>query len=519
METGKEVVNINLANIIPNRFQPRISFDEEALNELATSIKMYGIIQPLILRPLGDKYEIIAGERRYKAATIAGLTEVPAILVNLDDQTSAELAIIENIQRKDLTAIEEAKSFQKLLDLGNYTQDQLATKMGKSQSAIANKLRLLNLIPEVQEALMNNLISERHARSLLQLKDNPDKQKEILNRITTERLTVKDTDTIIKTMLGGENMNNNMINSPIPEQPINNNSIQTVETTPMVDISNINTNPNLTPIDNIMNSSISAPIEQPNMVQPEVTMQNNEQQNINQPEETMLNVAQPNAVPSNIEPQNNEQQNIEINNVEPLNMEQQPIEQPNIMPTIETPTNDIPNLNNDTFNLSQISDPNMAIPTTPQNNEPPTTMDFSTFLATTQINHKEEAPTQSTTNTQEQPATSEFDSLLQVEEKPEEKPEDTTPQPQFAPINAPTNVYFPDLEKEPANMSFANPFAQSTAPVETPTATDITNAINETKETIKKLETMGYKITSEESDLPDSYKITITIKKDTMPTT
>lgn len=516
METGKEVVKINLANIIPNRFQPRISFDEEALNELATSIKMYGIIQPLILRPLGDKYEIIAGERRYKAATIAGLTEVPAILVNLDDQTSAELAIIENIQRKDLTAIEEAKSFQKLLDLGNYTQDQLATKMGKSQSAIANKLRLLNLIPEVQEALMNNLISERHARSLLQLKDNPDKQKEILNRITTERLTVKDTDAIIKTMLGGDNMNNNIINNPIPEQPINNNPLPTIESTPMVDVSNINPTPNLTSIDNIMNSSISAPIEQPNMVQPEVTMQNNEQQNFAQP---------------NIETQNIEQPNIEINsleqpneNIEQVNMAQPTIEQPNVMPTIEqqnvTPTTDIPNLNNDTFNLSQISDPNMAIPTTPQNNEPPTTMDFSTFLATTEINHKEENPNQpNNNNTQEQPATSEFDSLLQVEEKPEEQPEDTTPQPQFAPINAPTNVYFPDLEKEPANMSFANPFAQSTAPVETPPATDITNAINETKETIKKLETMGYKVTSEESDLPDSYKITITIKKDTMPTT
>ena len=117
METGKEVVKINLNNIIPNRFQPRISFDEEALNELANSIKMYGILQPLILRPLGDKYEIIAGERRYKAATIAGLSEVPAILVNLDDKTSAELAIIENIQRKDLSAIEEAKSYSKLLDL------------------------------------------------------------------------------------------------------------------------------------------------------------------------------------------------------------------------------------------------------------------------------------------------------------------------------------------------------------------------------------------------------------------
>lgn len=146
MEVGKEVIKVRLSSIIPNRFQPRLAFNEDELNELASSIKMYGILQPLILRPIGDKYEIIAGERRYKAATIAGLTEVPAILVNLDDQTSAELAIIENIQRKDLTAIEEAKSYKKLLDLGNLTQDQLAAKMGKKQSTIANKLRLLNLV-------------------------------------------------------------------------------------------------------------------------------------------------------------------------------------------------------------------------------------------------------------------------------------------------------------------------------------------------------------------------------------
>ena len=135
---------------------------------------------------LGSKYEIIAGERRYKAATLAGLTEVPAIVGSMDDQTSAELALIENIQRKDLSAIEEAKSYKKILDMGNFTQDELAKRMGKSQSTIANKMRLLALTNEVQVALMNNLISERHARCLLQIKDE-DKQKEVLNKIITEK--------------------------------------------------------------------------------------------------------------------------------------------------------------------------------------------------------------------------------------------------------------------------------------------------------------------------------------------
>lgn len=201
MKMNKEVVMVRLSDIIPNRFQPRLTFDEEALNELANSIKEHGIIQPLILRDLGSKYEIIAGERRYKAATIAGLTEVPAIIGSMDDQTSAELALIENIQRKDLSAIEEAKSYKKILDMGNFTQEQLAKRMGKGQSTIANKMRLLALTNEVQVALMNNLISERHARCLLQIKDE-DLQKEVLNKIISERMNVRDTDDYIKNLLG-----------------------------------------------------------------------------------------------------------------------------------------------------------------------------------------------------------------------------------------------------------------------------------------------------------------------------
>lgn len=201
MKMNKEVVMVRISDIIPNRFQPRLTFDEEALNELANSIKEHGIIQPLILRDLGSKYEIIAGERRYKASQIAGLTEVPAIVGSMDDQTSAELALIENIQRKDLSAIEEAKSYKIILDMGRFTQEELAKRMGKSQSTVANKMRLLSLTNEVQVALMNNLISERHARCLLQIKDE-DKQKEVLNKIITERMNVRDTDDYIKNMLG-----------------------------------------------------------------------------------------------------------------------------------------------------------------------------------------------------------------------------------------------------------------------------------------------------------------------------
>jgi len=214
MEESKEIRQIPVEEIIPNRFQPRINFDETALNELANSIKQYGIVQPLVLRPLGDKYEIIAGERRYKAANIAGLSVVPAIVTDMDDDTSAEVALVENVQRRDLSSIEEAKSYKNMLDRGNLTQDELAKRMGLSQSTIANKLRLLNLSTEVQTALMQGKISERHARALLAITDK-DKQVEWLNRIINERLTVRQLDLAIKDDLAEKSIEKNDEDVPI----------------------------------------------------------------------------------------------------------------------------------------------------------------------------------------------------------------------------------------------------------------------------------------------------------------
>lgn len=195
----KEIIEVSLDDIIPNRFQPRLSFDEDELNGLAKSIRQHGIIQPLVLRKVGNKYEIIAGERRFKASFIAGLTKVPAIIIDLNDNESAEVAIVENIQRKNLSALEEAKSYKKLLDRGYLTQEELAGRMGKTQGAISNKLRLLNLSDEVQEALLNNEISERHARSLLKV-DNKEDQVELLRTIIRERLNVRDTDRLIDSL-------------------------------------------------------------------------------------------------------------------------------------------------------------------------------------------------------------------------------------------------------------------------------------------------------------------------------
>lgn len=277
MNTEQNILQVAIEDIIPNRFQPRLAFDEEGLKELSESIKQHGIIQPLVLRRLGDKYEIIAGERRYKAATMAGLRKVPAIISNIDDNQSAEIALVENIQRRNLTPIEEAKSYKNLLDRGYMTQEQLAEKMGVSQSSIANKLRLLNLVPEVQDALLQERISERHARSLLALPK--EEQAEWLQKILNKRLTVRQLDLEIK-KAKGEMVEDVPLVSPKPniEEIMNNaTDINKIEvesektvTPPVSEENNIQREPNVIPNkffnfleDEAANMSMDLPQPQP----------------------------------------------------------------------------------------------------------------------------------------------------------------------------------------------------------------------------------------------------------------
>ncbi len=198
----KNILEVSVKDIIPNRYQPRMNFDEESLNDLAESIKQFGIIQPLVVRKKEDKYEIIAGERRYKAALQAGLSTVPVILSALNEEQTAEVTLSENIQRKNLSVIEEAKSLKNLLDRGYLTQEQLASKMGLSQRAIVDKLQLLELDEEVQQALLNEKISERHARTLLKLEK--EEQKKWLEKIINDRLTVRDLEVELKKIKNGE---------------------------------------------------------------------------------------------------------------------------------------------------------------------------------------------------------------------------------------------------------------------------------------------------------------------------
>ena len=227
-ENKDQVVYLYLDDIIPNRFQPREIFDEKALKELAVSIKEHGVIQPIIVRNVNGKYEIIAGERRYKASALAGLTKIPAIIRDLDDKESSKVALLENLQRKNLTPIEEARTYQKILEIDEMTQEDLAKTMGKSQSAVANKLRLLSLPDEIQNAILKEQISERHARALLNIPETQ-KQIEMLNKIVNNKMSVRAVEEEIKNEYQKEeipteevNTINNSIEIPSPNLFINN---------------------------------------------------------------------------------------------------------------------------------------------------------------------------------------------------------------------------------------------------------------------------------------------------------
>lgn len=195
--------NIHISSIEANPYQPRTKFDEEALNELAQSIKTYGLIQPVTVRPVGNgKYQLISGERRFRAAQIAGLTEIPAFVRTVDDAQSIQMALVENIQRADLNAIEIAMSYQMLIDECHFTQEELGAKVGKTNTTISNYLRLLKLSTPVQVAVRDNQISMGHARALVAVEDET-LQAKLVQQIVKDNLSVRQTETLVKKALEG----------------------------------------------------------------------------------------------------------------------------------------------------------------------------------------------------------------------------------------------------------------------------------------------------------------------------
>ena len=199
--TDVQVLQVPLSKIVPNPYQPRKEFESEALSELADSIRQYGVLQPLLVAPgKGDTYILIAGERRLRASTMAGLGTVPVIVSEYTSQQIAEIALIENLQRKDLHYLEEAEGYEKLVSTFHLTQESMAIRVGKKQSTIANKLRLLCLPVSVRKKLQDSDLTERHARVLLKL-ENEDLQKTVLQKVLKGNLNVRQTEALVKKTL------------------------------------------------------------------------------------------------------------------------------------------------------------------------------------------------------------------------------------------------------------------------------------------------------------------------------
>lgn len=194
---GEKLVNIT--KVEPNREQPRKNFDEEALDELAESIKQFGLLQPILVQDKKTYYEIIAGERRWRAAKKAGLKEIPVIIKNLTEQEIVEISLIENIQREDLNPIEEAQAYKRLLTEFNLKQDEVAERVSKSRTAVTNSMRLLKLCDEVQKMVIDNMISTGHARALISIEDEK-QQYEIAKKIYEEKLNVRDVEKLVKNL-------------------------------------------------------------------------------------------------------------------------------------------------------------------------------------------------------------------------------------------------------------------------------------------------------------------------------
>ena len=188
---------VKLSKVEPNREQPRKNFDEDSLQELAESLKQFGMLQPILVQNRGDYYEIIAGERRWRAAKIAGLKEVPVIVRELTDQEIVEISLIENIQREDLNPIEEAQAYKRLLTEFHLKQDEVAERVSKSRTAVTNSMRLLKLCDEVQKMVVDDMISTGHARALISIED-PEEQYLIAQKIFAEKLSVREVEKLVK---------------------------------------------------------------------------------------------------------------------------------------------------------------------------------------------------------------------------------------------------------------------------------------------------------------------------------
>ena len=454
MNEERRIDNIPIDKIIPNIYQPRIKFDEKSINELANSIKTHGVIQPLIVRKLGVGYEIIDGERRYKAAKKIGLLTIPSIVLNIDDKTSAELILTENMQKQLLTPIEEANAYQQIMLLNKIDENQLANKLGKDKSIIESKLKLLTLSSKIQEALLNNKIAEGHAKALTKITDK-EKQLELYEKVLKERIPVKVLEELIQKEVKEEKKNENdaiSLNDLNKQDFLIKQKENKMEATKMD-----NTQMNFNQYNNLLKEK-----EKPEMV---ATLQ---------PEPIIGNtISEPNS--NDFFPSLEEQPlNLEIpvNNEIDSNLVQ--------MPQFEVPT---PSMVTSEPAVS-VQQPQVPSMEAPQMFDMPTPVQMPQF----------EVPTPSMVTSE--PAVS-----VQQPQAP------SMEAPQM--FDIPTPVRMPQFEVPTPSMTIVE------QPISNPKTvmTNVMPAVNMIRNLIPLLENSGYKINIEETDNPSEYQIVLKVEK------
>lgn len=549
MKEDRQVVLLNLEDILPNRFQPRIKFDEKAIVELSESIREHGVIQPIIVRKMGDKYEIIAGERRYKASVMSGKTNIPAIIVDLNDKDSSEIALIENVQRQDLTPIEEAISYRKIFDMGYMTQEELAKKLGVSQSTIANKLRLLNLDDEVQDALLESKISERHARALLRLKSSD--QKKMLKKIIDERLTVRKTDEEINNMLNSKEQNvfDSFNKNPIEENFQENNISLTNTANPFVipndstkinenviqnnnSVSTSNTSADVEVLDfgfediNPENTNDQASVITDDMLPTENNIQQSEMNETDIPVAPIVNDVEPleqsyqNPIPGPIIDDvsfNNEQINDSVQNFNPENTNMDT----NINQVSETEVNEHPRQNK-FFNMFQTENDIEENIDNPENNINNNLIDSSSsvenifgqnfnVVSDSQESNYESNNSQNDMNSFPQFNLNQFNDM-NIEQPTLNNNQNEDSVNQTEEVEPPVAQVITPLETETLDIDDEQSEVPSIEEEDTqiPTLRDVINKIRKCADEIEK---MNFEIDSEEFDFDDMYQVIFKIKK------
>lgn len=537
MTLSSQVIKLNISDIISSKNQPRKIFDATALDTLCESISKYGIIQPLIVRKINDKYEIVSGERRYRAAKKIGMLTVPALIGEFNDVECMELSLVENLQNKSLNPLEEGKTFKKILDTSNMSIEDLEKNTSVSKVRIQEKIKLLDLDKEVQKSLLKNDISESHAKLLLKL--DLTKQVEALNKIINDKLTVKETNDYINSILneGVNKMNSNMssaLNSlNIDSKPSNvfNDKINVIEKRN----NNMNNNQNMFfggNFQSLENQSVNM------NTQPNNNINQNQQIGLNNQVRSMINIPTPSFATGPVPTPNSYVEPTPIVPPTPVDMPNMSYQTP-IMPgqginesaPQEQPIPVNPFMNLETFNTAPqpTSQPvqapeNMATPQPTVNMEQPVSF-MEPPVSTTEQTNQFASLVPPVNPFATQPMQPEMNTApVKTAPIPENNQFMATPQPTVnaepsmpfieQTTSAPEPTPMPELNN---NNTVHNPFAmpEKTPAVQQPTMTEVQldNAISEVRMAVKNLENRGITVKLVENDLGTSYQIVVEIQK------